>query len=299
VGLFDCNAFVSVGGDIFNNARPKLITRRFMQMLGELFTRRERAFVFGQSIPKSCQGISLRLLASAFRRLQGIVVRDVRSHKLLKDYGVEAGLTYDTAFVLRPQTYAFSDAFALLNEHGLDPQKTALISLRAGSAMYGLEDDECEHDLLMIAEALAKRGHQPAFLIQSDCNAFDSDKTLALRLCQKAPSVPIIDPFAVQPPASPCDVLTALLSIANIVVAVRYHSAILRLISGRAPFVLYYSNKGLDLSERLNLPGGKLSSGMSSDMIAEIERSADMDFDPNPIARDVTENFYACLQKVA
>lgn len=298
-GFSGCNAFVSVGGDIFNNARPRLITKRFLQMLGEVFSRRDRTFVFGQSIPKSCRGLSLRLLASAFRRLPSVVVRDVRSHKLLAEHGVNAALSHDTAFVLRPQPHAFGSAFELLDAHGLDPEKAALISLRSGSAMYGLDDEDCENDLLTIARELARRGHQPAFLIQSDCNAYDSDKTMALKLCGKAPEIPVIDPFTVQPPVSPCDVLIALLSMANIVVAVRFHSAILRLVGGRAPFLFYYSNKGLDLSERLGLPGAKLSEGVTGELISQIENSADMSFDPNPIARDVTEHFQHCLEKVA
>lgn len=295
----DCDAFVSVGGDIFNNARPRLITRRFLQMLGEVFSRRERAFVFGQSIPASCQGVSLKMLSAAFRRLKNVVVRDRKSHDLLKAHGIKADLSYDTAFVLRPQTHALNAAYRLLDQKGLDPQKTALISLRGGSAIYGLDDEGCDRDLLSIAEKLAVRGHQPAFLIQADCNAFDSDKTQAMRLTRKMSSVPIIDPFSVQAPSSPCDVLIALLSLANIVVAVRYHSAILRLINGRAPFVLYYSNKGRDVSERLDLPGQMLSSGVNSELISAIEQSADMNFDPNPIARDVTEHFIDSIQKVA
>jgi polysaccharide pyruvyl transferase WcaK-like protein len=96
-----------------------------------------------------------------------------------------------------------------------------------------------------------------------------------------------------------CDVLTALLSVVNIVVGVRYHSAILRLVSGRAPFVLYYSTKGRDLCERLSLPGQRLSSGVDQDLIQAIEKSGEMSFNPNPISRDVTQHFNACLQKVA
>jgi polysaccharide pyruvyl transferase WcaK-like protein len=295
----DCDAFVSVGGDIFNNARPKLITRRFLQMLREVFSHRDRAFVFGQSIPTSCQGISLRMLSATFRRLTSIVVRDRRSYELLKSRGIDANLSYDTAFVLRQQTHALNAAYRLLDEHGLDPQRTSLISLRGGSAIYGLDGSDCDRDLCAIAEQLAARGHQPAFLIQSDCNASDSDKTQAMRLSREMGGIPTIDPFAVEAPSSPCDVLIALLAIANIVVAVRYHSAILRLINGRAPFVLYYSNKGRDLSERLGLPGQMLASGVDADLIRAIENSADKTFDPNPISRDVTEHFAGCIQKVA
>lgn len=297
--LEGCDRFVSVGGDIFNNARPRFVTRRFLQLLKEIFTRRDRAFVFGQSIPPSCRGLSLRLLSSVFRRIGGVVVRDVQSHRLLRERGVEAELSYDTAFVLRPNTDAFSPAYDLLDAHGLAPDRVALISLRGGSGMYGLDDAECDRDLAAIATQLAARGHQPAFLVQSDCGSNDSDKTQALRLSRMTGGLPILDPFAVEPPASPHEVLTALLAIANIVVGVRYHSSILRLVSGRSPFVLYYSNKGRDLSERLHLPGQKLTGGVTPDLINAIERSAEMTFDPNPISRDVAEHFHRSILRVA
>ena len=297
--LEGCDAFVSVGGDIFNNARPRLVTRRFLQLLRQLFMRGDRAFVFGQSIPPSCRSISLRMLSSVFRRSGGVVVRDVQSHKLLRDHGVNAELSYDTAFVLRHDTDALGPAAALLDRYGLEPDRTALISLRGGSHMYGLDDARCDRDLADIATRLAARGHQPAFLVQADCDSGDSDKTQAMRLSRMTGGVPIIDPFSVKPPASPYEVLISLLALANIVVGVRYHSAILRLITGRTPFVLYYSNKGRDLSERLDLPGQKLTTGVDPELISAIERSAGMNFDPNPIARDVSEHFQHCIQRVA
>lgn len=297
--LAGCDAFVSVGGDIFNNARPRLVTRRFLSMLWEVLSHGRQAFVFGQSIPPSCRGPALRMLAAAFGRLGGVVVRDTRSHKLLREHGVAAELSHDTAFVLRPQTQAIHAAQALLEQHGLTPERTVLISLRGGSAMYGLDNSECDRDLAIITQRLSARGHQPALLVQADCDAGDTDKMQANRLAKIAGGVPIIDPFAIQPPLAPCDVLTGLLSLVNIVVGVRYHSAILRLVSGRAPFVLYYSTKGRDLCERLQLPGQRLSSGVDDDLIKAIEASGAMTFDPNPLSRDVTENFNHCLKKVA
>lgn len=297
--LIDCSAFVSVGGDIFNNARPRLVTRRFLNLLWEVLSHGRQAFVFGQSIPPSCRGLSLKMLTAAFRRLGSVVVRDTRSYKLLKSQGIDAELSHDTAFVLRPQPPAIYAAYALLDQHGLDPERTTFISMRGGSSMYSLSDAECDRDLAIITQQLTARGHQPALLIQSDCDAGDSDKTQARRLSKLAGGVPVIDPFSVQPPLAPCDVLTALLAIANIVVAVRYHSAVLRLVSGRTPFVLYYSNKGRDLCDRLNISGQRLSSGVDGDLIGAIEKSADKDFNPNPLSRDVMQQFNSCLQKVA
>lgn len=43
---------ISVGGDIFNNARPRLITRQFLQNLWQLWQHPGRTLLFGQSIPR-------------------------------------------------------------------------------------------------------------------------------------------------------------------------------------------------------------------------------------------------------
>jgi polysaccharide pyruvyl transferase WcaK-like protein len=78
-------AQVSVGGDIFNNARPKLVTRRFLQLVQELRQHDpRRTFVFGQGLPSSCQGLSLAWLAHSMARLSSVTVRDTLSHARLK-----------------------------------------------------------------------------------------------------------------------------------------------------------------------------------------------------------------------
>jgi len=297
--LDDCDAFVSAGGDGIGNAGTKPMTRRYLRMLAEMYLRRDRTFVFGQSIPASRQGISQRMLSTVLRRLASVVVRDRKSHQILKNRGLDAGLSYDTAFVLRPQTQALEAAYGLLARHGLNPERTALISLCGASAFHDVDRDNCDRELLDIAGKLAERGHQPAFLIQSDGSAPGGERTQAMRLSRTMDNVPIVDPFAVQVPSSPCDVLIALLSLANIVVAIRYHSAVLRLVTGRAPFVLHRSDTGSDLCDRLGLPGQRMSSGIEPGLIEAIEKSADMTFDPDPIARDVTDHFTECIKKVA
>ena len=299
--LDDCDAFISAGGDVFSDARPYRMTKRFVRSLLEIYLRSDRTVVFGQSVPVSCGRLSQRMLGSVFRRLQGVVVRDRGSHEFLKSIGVEAALSHDAAFVLRPRTDALEAAYGLLARHDLDPDRTALISLRVGSAngFPGVEGGD--HDLLTIAAMLAERGHQPAFLMLSGCDApgSDSGRAEAMRLNCGMEGIPVIDPFAVRPPDAPCDVVIALLSLVNIAVAASYHAAILRLVSGRAPFVLYDDLTGCDLKERLGLPGQMRGSDTDAGLIAAIENSADVAFDPDPIARDVTDHFTNCIRKLA
>ncbi len=81
-------AQVSVGGDIFNNARPKLVTRRFLELVQELRSHDPRSsFVFGQGLPSSCKGLSLAWLAHAMGRLSSVTVRDTLSHARLQGRG--------------------------------------------------------------------------------------------------------------------------------------------------------------------------------------------------------------------
>ena len=47
-------------------------------------------------------------------------------------------------------------------------------------------------------------------------------------------------------------------ALAQRVIAVRYHTAVLSLAVGTVPFHLHYSNKGRDLCQRLDLPGDDL-----------------------------------------
>ena len=89
--------------------------------------------------------------------------------------------------------------------------------------------------------------------------------------------------------------LTAIFAIANIVVAVRYHGAILRLITGRKCYVLHYSNKGSDLCQRLGIAGSALGGAVDDTLLGEIEASGEAAFDATPYARHVRESFTAGL----
>jgi polysaccharide pyruvyl transferase WcaK-like protein len=287
--LQECSSFISVGGDIFNNARPKLVTRRFLSNLHALNTQRRRTLLFGQSIPRSCKGLSFALLANSIKKIAAAVVRDEESYKRLRQAHVSIELSYDTAFVLKTNPSATVEAISLFSSLGLEPSKTAVISLRNESSMYG--ESGSEKQLITICKNLSARGHQIALVIQADGDSADTDRLLATRIQKACPKSVILDPFLAIPPLEPWALLTAIFAIANIVVAVRYHAAILRLITGRKCYVLHYSNKGSDLCQRLGLAGTALGGGVDDHLIKAIEATGQAAFDPTPYARDVHESF--------
>ena len=50
--LTDCSRFVSVGGDIFNNARPIFLTKTFISNVSKLHVHAKNTIVFGQTMPE-------------------------------------------------------------------------------------------------------------------------------------------------------------------------------------------------------------------------------------------------------
>lgn len=287
--LDNCSSFISVGGDIFNNARPNLVTRRFLSNVYELNSNRNCTMLFGQSIPRSCKGLSFSLLANRIKNIAAAVVRDEESHNRLKQAGVAVELSYDSAFVLKINQAALSEANSLFASMNLEPSKTVVISLRNESAMYG--ETGGEKQLIEICKCLAARGHHIALVIQADGDMADTDRILAVQIQKAVPKCVILDPFLTAPALEPWALLTAIFAIANIVVAVRYHAAILRLITGRQCYVLHYSNKGSDLCQRLGLAGSALGGAVDNDLINAIELSGQAQFDAAPYARHVRESF--------
>lgn len=292
-----CNGFVSVGGDIFNNARPRLVTRRFLQNVNALRAAPSATMLFGQSIPRSCRNLAFAGLAHTLKRVAYVAVRDRESHDRLAASGVRAELTFDTAFALPPQRHARVEALRLFNAAGLHPEKTILISLRNQSRLYA--ENGGEDQILSIAHALSRRGHEIGLLIQADGDSADSDWFLARRIQQAIPVSRILDPFACAAPHEPWAVLTSLLGLARAVVAVRYHAAVLRMVEGRQPFVLSYSNKGEDLCHRLNQLGSALGAGDVSSLVSLIEASAEGNFDPASVRADVLSHYSNGLARIA
>lgn len=291
---------VGVGGDIFNNSRPALVTRKFLSLAQELAGQERPTFVFGQSLPPSCRGLAARYLARVFRQLCNVTVRDEQSARRLQALGVRAGLSFDTAFVLKPDETHLQAARNMLDGQGLLPERTAVISLRGGNPHYGAGDAAITAELGHVIEQLAGRGHQVALLLQADCSDADTDQHMAAHLAVQYPFVRVLDPFSCADPAiEHWQLLQAILAEVNIAVAVRYHTAVLRLAAGKTPFVLHYSNKGEDLCRRLRQPGAPLGGGTAAIDIRAIERSADTCFNPSLIAADVRQHFAAALQDAA
>lgn len=288
---------ISVGGDIFNNGRPGLVTRHYLSMLRDLAAHPDRTFIFGQSIPPSCHGFAFKLLTRTMRSLSSVAVRDERSWKRVSAAGVNAELTYDAAFALSPRNAAIQAALGVYDKLEVDPGRAVIISLRGGSPLYDADDERTLSQFRDLIAQLIARGHQPALLIQSDHDAADSDRIQARHLLETFPKIAVFDPFDVAPPIAPWEMCAAYLALANSVLGLRYHAAVLRLISGRTPYVLHYSNKGEDLCRRLGLPGGKLGQADTTDVIKGLEASADKLFDPKPLAHHVRQTFDDCFAR--
>ena len=290
-GLDRCNAFVSVGGDIFNNARPWFVTRSFLRNVTELRNRASRTIVFGQTIPSSCKGLGLALLARALSQTSAVVVRDAESARVLKRHGVDAVLSYDVAFSLNDCPCAVARARTLYDQSGLDPDRTALISVRGFDSLYPHDSSLFQVRMARLAQRLLARGHQVAVLIQSDAGRNDSDREIAEKLIEGVPGLRIVDLFANPHDEDRVATLMSVIAQANIVVAVRYHTAVLRLAAGRHAYHLHYSRKGQDLSNRLGLDGCSLGSFEPDQALDAIEYSADRIFDVAPVARHVRQSF--------
>lgn len=297
--LSECHSFISVGGDIFNNARPWLVTRNFLRNVLAIKRVADRAIVFGQTVPASCGWLGLSLLASALRGTGGVVVRDRASCHLLAAKGIRAELSFDAAFTLRPAQPGLQAAARLYQEAGLQPERVALLSVRPFDALYPHDRNAFLCRMATLAALLLGRGHQVAVLIQADVDAHDGDRAVAAELCARVPDVVVLDCFAGAHQDDRVGLLIGALSIANIVVAVRYHAAVLRLAAGRRPYHLYYARKGEDLHARLGLAGGPLADFDPAAALAGIEATAMQDFDAAPLAADVHGAFSDAWEKLA
>ena len=293
------SAQVSVGGDIFNNARPQLVTRRYLELVQELRAQEPKStFVFGQGLPSSCKGLSLGWLAHAMRRLSSVTVRDTLSHARLRQAGVHAELGFDAVFAYRMGIEVWPAGLALMEQAGLRPERAVLFSVREFDAMYPQDGALFEARMATLITDLAARGHQPAVIIQAQAGGADADHAVVRRLQAACPSLKVLDPFAVAALGHhPLDALVGALGLAAGVVAVRYHTAILRMIHGRVPFNLYYSSKGRDLVERLGTPGMALEAFDPKAALRGLEASMEKSWNLAPVAATVRHQFSQALRK--
>ncbi|MGC5196783.1 polysaccharide pyruvyl transferase family protein, partial [Aphanothece microscopica] len=250
-----CDGYVSVGGDIFNNAREWFITKNFLLNLAELTRHSRQTVLFGQSIPRSCHGLSFLALRQCFLNLAAVCVRDAQSHRRLRQAGVDVRLSFDTAFVLEGSDAARQAAQSLCEAQGLDLARSAVLSVRAFDSMYLHDTASFVERMAGLCRHVVSAGLTPVVLIQSRAYGADHDLDVARALVSRVPGTAIVDPFLDASPIPSWQLAMAVFERARHIIAVRYHTAVLALAAGRVPFHLHYSNKGRDLCERLELPG--------------------------------------------
>ena len=292
-----CLAYVSVGGDIFNNAREGLITKTFLRNLLELRRHPKRTLLFGQSIPRSCHGLSFHLLCRAMKRLGAVCVRDAQSHGRLRKAGVEAQLSFDTAFVLESTEAGRRAAAALYRSLGINPMQAVLLSVRAFDSMYTHDNSGFIRSIVGLCQGVLQRRRRPVILLQSRAYGADNDLEVARAITEQVPETAVLDPFDAAP-LSAWQVAMGALELAERAIAVRYHTAVLCLAAGRIPYHLHYSNKGRDLCERLQLPGCDLGGLRCETVLAELFSTPADGFDHPLIRGRVRRDFRRCLERV-
>jgi len=291
--LSQCDNYISVGGDIFNNARPWFITKNFLQNLQQLNKHPKSTMLFGQSIPASCDGLALKLLSHQLKKLGAVVVRDQQSFQLLKKQGVNCSLSYDTAFILNGSNAAVKYAAEILTS--MEVNRSAIISLREFNALYPADNASFIRNIVLLCKQLSARKYQPVLVIQSNVSKLDTDRLIANSIKQQCPIVKILDLFEYADTFPAWELLQAILKTSRLIIAVRYHTAVLALAAGRTPFNLFYSNKGADLSLRLGIPGCHVDQFNPYNSITHIEQTGYEVFDPTALVESVYESFYKGL----
>lgn len=292
----DCN--ISVGGDIFNNPRKHFITRRFLSNLRQLLISPKQTILFGQSIPRSCRGLSFFLLSQVLRQLATVVVRDQESHERLVNAGVNARLSYDTAFILRRDPEADQEAEHCFNTIHVDPDDCVLISLRGFDSLYNYDNQSFADKMITLCKCLYNEGKQPVLLIQANADSKDSDFEIAKLIQKELADIPSINAFEHSSFISHCQFLQSVICQVGMVVAVRYHTAVLALAGGKVPFNLYYSNKGQDLSRRLGIPGADVRDFDPVLQLPVLLSTQNQSFDNESIRKQVLADFHSALESV-
>ena len=293
-----CNGYISVGGDIFNNARESLITKAFIENLLQLRRDPKHTFLFGQSIPRSCHGLSFQALAFCLRQLAAVCVRDTESHQRLTASGIPAILSFDAAFALLVSEKAQEKAKQILHTLAIAPDSAALISLRTFDSMYKHDNQKFQRQLVALSRKFCQQGYQPVLLIQSQAYGADNDLAMAEEIRKEVPQVKIFNPFTVNSEFAKWELVMGALAISGLIVAIRYHTSVLALASGRVPFNLYYSNKGKDITKRLQIPGCSLEEfdpDVHGDRIAATSMAT---FDHDTIRQQVKEDFQKCYSRI-
>jgi polysaccharide pyruvyl transferase WcaK-like protein len=138
----------------------------------------------------------------------------------------------------------------------------------------------------------------PVVLIQSRAYGSDNDLAVAAALRQRVPATAMLDPFGADPTIPSWQLAMGVLELARHVIAVRYHTAVLALATGAVPYSLHYSNKGLDLCERLGLPGADLGRFNPARVAHDILHAPLTRFDHDRLRRQVRHDFSWCLGRL-
>jgi polysaccharide pyruvyl transferase WcaK-like protein len=235
------------------------------------------------------------MLALALRRLSSVTVRDELSAARLRAMGVNARLSFDLAFAYQQRESATLAGQALFEASQVDPRRAVLISVRGFDQLYPQDNTLFVARVAELAGRLRARGHQPAVVVQAQASGSDSDMGVLRQLRCVLPDLPVLNPFDLAASHHPVDAVMGALTQARAVVAVRYHTAVLRLLAGRGVYSLHYSIKGEDLARRLRLPGMALADFDPIRALPEIEATADRTFDAGPVQKHVLESFKASL----
>lgn len=293
-----CDAYISVGGDIFNNARESLITKSFIRNLLQLRRSPKRTFLFGQSIPRSCHSLSFQALTYCLRQLAAVCVRDVESYQRLTTAGIPAILSFDAAFTLSVSEKTKDLAEQVLKTLEIRPESAALISLRTFDSMYRHDNQQFQRKLVSLSRKFCQQGYQPVLVIQSQAYGADHDLAMAKEIVQQVPQLKIFNPFAFSHQLPKWELVMGALAICRLIVAIRYHTSVLALASGRVPFNLYYSNKGKDLTKRLQIPGCSLEEFNPDINFDAIAATSVTTFDDQTIRQQVKQDFQNCYSRV-
>jgi len=272
------------------------VTRRFIGKTRQLAWAPERTVLFGQSIPPSCDGVALRLLARRLRRIASVTVRDDESARKLAGQGVTATVSPDTAFALTRDDADFAAARAAYFHQGLAAETTALFSVRSFNRMYPASTEGYVARLAETMRLLNASNWRVAVLLQADVDACDGDRAMIEALRAEVPGLAVIDPFAHGD--TPWRTALGAVAMAGTVIGTRYHTAIFGMIAGRAPVSLWYSNKGEDLGRRFALPGASADAFDPARIAALARDHAGAGFDPAPVRRQVRTDFASAIAAV-
>jgi polysaccharide pyruvyl transferase WcaK-like protein len=107
-----------------------------------------------------------------------------------------------------------------------------------------------------------------------------------------------MDPFTAEADCSAWQIAMGAFSLAQHVIAVRYHTAVLSLATGRIPYNIHYSNKGRDLCERLGVPGCPLEGMAEEATLEKIFSFPATAFDHRKLRLSVRSDFQECMSSL-